>query len=361
MSAAKQTNQRFLSVDALRGLTVAAMLLVNSAGDWDHVYPWLEHASWHGSTPADFIFPFFLFIVGVSLYLALTPKLEAGVSRSDLARTVVWRGVRIVALGLLLHAIAYALIPGREFRLMGVLQRIGLCFILAGLLFIYVRRLSLLAVILVGMLLAYWGLLSMAGSYAPHLNLVDQIDTQLLGKLAYSFDPRTGLAQEPEGLLSTITAVCSVLFGIFAGAFLRKGQAQRLWQCAIVAGALAWAWSFYFPLNKQLWTSSFVLWTTSFACLALYLAHRLIDRAAWPALGLSFGINAIAAYAGSWVVTCILAAGAWMEPLYRQGFAAHLAMAYGPEFSSFAFAASFTGVFAGLMLILRRIGWRFSI
>lgn len=360
MSAVK-TNQRFLSVDALRGLTVAAMLLVNSAGDWDHVYPWLQHASWHGTTPADFIFPFFLFIVGVSLYLALTPKLDAGVDRFDLARTVVWRGIRIIALGLLLHAIACVLIPGREFRLMGVLQRIGLCFILAGLLLIYVRRLSVLGVILGAILLGYWGVLSLAGSYQPHLNLVDQIDTKLLGQLAYSFDAQTGLAQEPEGLLSTVSALCSVLFGVFAGAFLRMGQAQRLWQFAIIGTGLAWIWSIFLPLNKHLWTSSFVLWTTSFAGLALYLAHRLIDRAAWPALGLSFGINAIAAYAGSWVLTCILVAGAWMEPLYRHVFAAHLEAVFGSNFSSFAFAACFTGLFAGLMYVLRRVGWRFSI
>lgn len=356
-----KTHQRFLSVDALRGLTVAAMLLVNSAGDWDHVYPWLEHASWHGATPADFIFPFFLFIVGVSLYLALMPKLEAGSDRLDLARTVVWRGVRIIALGLLLHLIAYALIPGREFRLLGVLQRIGLCFILAGLLLIYVRRVSFLAWISAAILLLYWGLLSLAGSYEPHMNLVDQIDTRLLGHLAYSFDVKTGLAQEPEGLLSTIPALVSVLVGVLAGALLRGGLTPRLWQAAIFCALVAWCWSVVLPFNKQLWTSSFVLWTSSFACLALWLAHHLIDRSAWPALGLSFGINAIAAYAGSWILTCILAALGWMTPLYQQLFAAHLEPALGSEFSSFAFAAAFTGVFAFLMYFLRRVGWRFSI
>jgi predicted acyltransferase len=357
--------QRFLSVDALRGLSVAAMLLVNSAGDWDHVYPWLEHARWHGVTPADFIFPFFLFIVGVSLYLALTPKLEnnlvTGRSNVMLARTVMWRGVRIVALGVLLHLIAYALIPGREFRLMGVLQRIGLCFILSGLLLIYVQRLSVLAMISGAILLFYWGLLSLAGSYQPHMNLVDQIDSQVLGKLAYSFDASTGLSQEPEGILSTIPALVSVLLGVLAGALLRTGQTQRLWQSAILLAILAWAWSLYLPLNKQLWTSSFVLCTTSFACVALWLAHRLIDQAQWPAIGLSFGTNAIAAYAGSWILTCILAGTGWMAPLYHRYFAAHLVPIWGAEFSSFVFAASFAGFFAILMFILRKVGWRFSI
>ncbi|MFZ6801450.1 acyltransferase family protein [Undibacterium sp. Di24W] len=357
--------QRFLSVDALRGLSVAAMLLVNSAGDWDHVYPWLEHASWHGVTPADFIFPFFLFIVGVSLYLALTPKLEKnlanGLSNSVLARVVMWRGARIIALGVFLHLIAYALIPGREFRLMGVLQRIGLCFIFAGLLLIYVRRFSALAIISGAILLFYWGLLSLAGSYEPHINLVDQIDSRVLGKLAYSFDARTGLAQEPEGLLSTIPALVSVLLGVFAGTLLRTGQTQRLLQFAIFFAILAWTWSFYFPMNKQLWTSSFVLCTTSFACVALWLAHRLIDQAQWPAIGISFGINAIAAYAGSWILTCILAGTGWMSPFYQRYFAANLVSIWGAEFSSFIFAASFTGFFAVLMFVLRKVGWRFSI
>lgn len=356
-----KTMQRFLSVDALRGLTVAAMLLVNSAGDWDHVYPCLEHASWHGATPADFIFPFFLFIVGVSLYLALTPKLDAGVNRFDMARTVVWRGARIIALGLLLHAIAYALIPGREFRLMGVLQRIGLCFIFAGLLLIYVRRLRLLAILSAAILLLYWGLLSLGASYEPHINIVDQFDTKVLGKLAYSFDVNTGLAQEPEGLLSTIPALVSVLLGVLAGAVLRAGQAQRLWQSALLLALVAWIWSGYLPFNKQLWTSSFVLWTTSFACIALWVVHHLVDRGSWPALGLSFGTNAIAAYAGSWIVTCVLAGMGWMTPIYQQIFAAHLVPSVGPEFASFAFAASFTGLFALLMVGLRKVGWRFSI
>jgi predicted acyltransferase len=261
----------------------------------------------------------------------------------------------------LLHTIAYALIPGREFRLMGVLQRIGLCFILAGLLLIYVRRISFLAWICAAILLIYWGLLSLVGSYEPHMNLVDQIDTRLLGRLAYSFDIKTGLAQEPEGLLSTIPALASVLCGVFAGACLRIGLTQRLWQIAILCALVAWCWSWTLPFNKQLWTSSFVLWTSSFACIALWLAHHLIDCRAWPAFGLSFGINAIAAYAGSWILTCILAALGWMTPFYQQLFAAHLEPVLGADFSSFAFAAAFTSAFALLMYFLRKVGWRFSI
>ncbi len=352
---------RFNSVDALRGLTVAAMLLVNNAGDWDHVYAFLEHASWHGTTPADFIFPFFLVIVGVSLQLALGSQIEVAQDRWPLARGVILRGVRIIALGVLLHLLSQYLIPGRGFRLFGVLQRIGLCFMVVGCLIIYLRSWPVQIAIFCATLLAYWGLLVTGGSLEPHLNLADRLDTFLLGSWAYNFDVSTGLAQEPEGLLSTLPAMMSVLLGCFAGRFLRDGQLLRLILVGVAALIVAYFWSFIFPLNKQLWTSSFVLWTGGFALLALALAHYLIDRNHAPALGISFGVNAIAAYAGAWIATCVLAATGAMELIYGGFFKPLIAPSLGNEFASFCFAASFTSVFGVLMWVLRRKGWRWSI
>lgn len=352
---------RFSSIDALRGLAVAAMLLVNNAGDWDHVYPWLEHAAWHGVTPADFIFPFFLLIVGVSLELAVTPKLERGVDPRQLSRELLWRGVRIFALGLALHLIAYGLIEGREFRLMGVLQRIGICFAVVGMLTIHLRSASLQCLVFATLLLAYWALLILGGSLAPDLNIVDRVDSMVLGQLAYSFNSVSGLAHEPEGLLSTLPSLATVLLGVRAGACLRQGQVARLWQfglLALLAGAL---WSFTLPLNKQLWTSSFVLLSGGVGLLMIALAHQLIDVHGMPAVGKSFGVNAIAAYAGSWIVTCVLAGTGWATPLYRDIFAAMLAPQYGAAFASFAFAAAFTMCFAGLMRWMYRRGWRITI
>ena len=361
MQAGKVASQRFLSIDALRGLTVAAMLLVNNAGDWDHVYWWLEHSTWHGATPADFIFPFFLVIVGVSLYLAMSPKLEQGVSTKALVKSIVWRSCKIVALGIALHLIAQALIPGREFRLLGVLQRIGICFLIAGLVLVYVRSLRTQMLIVIGVLLAYWALLASAGSFQPHLNLVDQIDSQLLGELAYSFDPKTGLAQEPEGILSTLAAISSVLLGIQAGALLKSANFARLWQAGLLMLMIAWAWSLVFPINKSMWTSSFVMWTTGFAYLIIWLIHYLVDVVKLPPLGLSFGVNAIAAYAGSWVATCLLAATGFADVIYLRCFTSFLTPIWGAYMSSFLFAALFTGIFALIMFVLRRRGWRFSI
>jgi predicted acyltransferase len=356
-----QNTLRFSSIDALRGLTVAAMLLVNNAGDWGHVYAWLEHAQWHGCTPADFIFPFFLLIVGVSLHLALAPKLERGANLAELSYTVFWRGARIFLLGVALHLIAQWLIPGRNFRLMGVLQRIGICFVIVGMIVIHVRSVKLQWMIFLAILLGYAALLFTGISLQPDLNVVDKIDTLLLGKFAYSFDPVTGFAHEPEGLLSTIPSIATVLLGVQAGTWLRMGQAQRLWQAGALALLLGHLGASYLPLNKQLWTPTFVLWTGGFAFLYMSLAHRLIDLRGWPALGRSFGVNAIAAYAGSWVATCVLAATGWGQPLYQQFFATPLTPYFGDFFSSFAFAAAFTGLFWILMWMFNRLGWRITI
>ena len=352
---------RLQSVDALRGLTVAAMLLVNNAGDWGHVYTWLEHASWHGCTPADIIFPFFLIIVGVSLFLAMDDKLQNGANQAKMMRTVLWRGCRILALGLALHFVAYLLIEGREFRLMGILQRIAICYVAAGFLMIYVCNAKWQWILIGAILLGYWALLLLGGSYDKHLNMVDQIDTRFLRFLAYSFDPTTQLAQEPEGLLSTIPAVASVLIGVRLGACLRNGNLKAIMLFAAFALLVAWCWSFALPFNKQLWTSSFALWTAGLAALGIAVANYAIDVRGLPAIGSSFGVNAIAAYAGSWFVACIMIALGWDKSIYQNVFVQLFSTITSPEFISFLYALTFTLLFGVLMWGLKRIGWRFSI
>lgn len=351
--------QRFSSIDALRGLTVAAMLLVNGAGDWDHVYAWLEHAAWHGTTPADFIFPFFLVIVGVSLSLAFTPKLSQ--APALLLRQIVWRGVKIIALGVALHVLADLLIPGREFRLLGVLQRIGIGFIVVGALFVLVRRAVMLYAIFAAILLGYWALLLWGGSYEPHLNIVDSFDTRWLGRLAYSYDAVSGLAQEPEGLLSSVPAWASIMMGLQAAHCLRQRQLGKLVLLGVLAIGLGAVWSSVLPMNKQLWTPSFVLWTGGFAYLLIALAHELIDRRGLPAIGVSFGVNAIFAYAGSWGLTCVLAATGGQDWIYSHVFTAWLTPVWGAYMSSMAFALLMTLLFAALVWWLRQRHWRFSI
>lgn len=354
---------RYSSIDALRGITVAAMLLVNNAGDWDHVYPWLEHAEWNGCHPADFIFPFFLLIVGVSLSLALSsvtsPKPGAVIDLPKVKKTVVMRGVRIIVLGIALHLIACLLIDGRAFRLMGVLQRIGICFSVVGLVHLTFQNARIQWGVIVAILVGYWVLLG--GVYVPQLNLADQLDTLLLGARAYQFDPITKLAHDPEGVLSTLPSIATVLLGVRAGEWLRTGQLRQLLIAGVVAIVLGGLWSLEMPLNKQLWTSSFVLWTAGFGMLVLSLMHYLIDQRNWPAVGKSFGINAIAAYAGSWIGICILYGTGLFDVIYQRGVAPLFATSVSPEFASLMFSIGFTSVFAVIVKIMERRGWRIVI
>jgi predicted acyltransferase len=354
-------SSRLASVDALRGLAVAAMLVVNDAGDWSHVYPWLEHAPWHGCTPADLIFPFFLLIVGVSLSLALGPKLDAGAAPRGLAAALLWRGLRIVALGLVLHAAAWWLIDGRAFRVPGVLQRIGICFAAAGLLMLWLRSARAQWAAWFVLLLGHGALLALGGTLAPGDNLADRIDSALLGRFAYQFDAASGRAHDPEGLLGTLGALATVMLGVRAGDWLRAGRWQRVAGAGIAALAAGAAWSLLQPLNKALWTPSFVLWTGGLGLLGLALVHGLVDRLGAPAFGRSMGINAITAYAGAWLASCALAGSGLMAPLYATLFAAPLAPRFGAEFASLAFALAFTAAWWALTAWFERRGWRLTI
>ena len=346
---------RFASVDALRGLTVAAMLLVNTPGDWSHVYAPLLHAPWHGVTPTDLVFPFFLFIVGVSIALGVVPRAEAGIAKPALVRAVLWRAAKIVALGLALHLLAYLLLDRPSFRPWGVLQRIGLCFATAGLVALYTTPRAQWALI-GATLLGYWALMAPWG-YDPYTNLAARIDTALLGPWLYQWDAVAMRGQDPEGLLSTSPAVATTLLGVRAGAWLRSGQLRAL----AVAGALALgvglAWSRVFPLNKALWTSSYVLFSAGCATLALWVAHVLVDRRGWPPLGRRFGVNAIAAYVGAAVMTYVLLGLGWMGPLYQGVFAGWMTPRFGAQASSLAFALAFVGVWWLLVWAMDRRGW----
>ncbi len=337
-------SRRLDSVDALRGLAVAAMLLVNNPGDWGHVYWPLEHAAWHGFTPTDLIFPFFLFIVGVSSALSLGPRIDSGAATAPLRTAVLVRSVRIIGLGLTLHALAWWLMNKPEFRVMGVLQRIGICFAFAGLVTIYLRprmQWALFAVLLAG----YGALLHGDATLEKLGGLAQRIDTAVLGRFAYEWDAASGVAFDPEGLLSTLGALATCVFGLLCGHLLRRGQMVNLLGAGVLAAALGLAWSASLPLNKQLWTSSFVLWTGGLAALALAAVHVWVDQKGGPPWGRAFGLNAIAAYAGAWMCTVLLEGFGWMTPIYAKGFG-WLAPLVGPYGQSVAFALVFVAAWA---------------
>ena len=346
----------------MRGLTVAAMLVVNDAGDWDHVHPWLEHSAWNGCTFADYIFPFFLFIVGVSITLALDVQLARGGSPRVIARKIVWRGARIVLLGLALAAFEWWVVPSAHaYRPMGVLQRIGVCYTAGGLIALYVRDARIQWAFVAIVLLGYWAALSAYGPLLPGANLADHVDSAILGQHAYIYDPATGQGRDPEGLLSTLPAIVTVILGIRAGDWLRLQRMRPLLQFGVVSMVVAAVWVVVFPINKQLWTSTFVLWTGGVATLTLAFAHKGFDIWGWPPFGRSLGINAITAYAGAWVAVCILEGTGAMRPLYNSVFVASFGPPLPAWVPSLVFAVAFTAVFWLTIRLLTRKGWRITI
>ncbi|MBB5208743.1 acyltransferase family protein [Chiayiivirga flava] len=346
---------RFASVDALRGSTVAAMLLVNNPGDWGHVYAPLQHAAWHGATPTDLVFPLFLFLVGVSTALAISPRVERGDAPAVLMRAVLVRAARIVLLGLLLHLCAFVLLDQAHFRLWGVLQRIGVCFAAAGLAAIFIaarRQWALFAALVLG----HWALLAAGGTLAPFDNVASRVDTALFAPWLYQFDPVTGRGHDPEGLVGTVPAIATTVLGLRAGAWLRAGDVRALVAAGAIALAAGLAWSLVLPLNKNLWTSSYVLWSGGIAMLVLAACHAAIDRRGWPALGRRFGVNAIAAYAGSALMVYVFVAlGGW-QALYDHAFARWMTPLFGPYVPSLAFAVAFVALWWAIVRWMDRRG-----
>ncbi|MDR3447346.1 heparan-alpha-glucosaminide N-acetyltransferase domain-containing protein [Dyella sp.] len=345
--------KRLASVDALRGCTVALMLLVNDPGDWAHVYWPLEHAEWNGCTPTDLVFPFFLFVVGVSIALATGPRVEQGADRSALARAALKRAARILLLGVAINVLAWLIMPGAHLRFPGVLQRIGVCFAGAALFAIYTKPRVQWAIIAV-LLLGYWGLLLAGGTLEPFANIVSRTDFAIFGHTVYLIDPVTGRGHDPEGLLGCLPSLATSLLGLRAGQWLREENMKALTFSGIVWLLLGFAWSLMLPLNKNLWTSSFVLWTAGWATIALVVFHMLIDQRGWPAIGRRFGVNAVAAYAGSELMQILLPGLHIQNPLYQHVFASWLTPLAGAYVASLAFAVVFVAAWWVIVYVMDR-------
>jgi|HubBroStandDraft_5_1064220.scaffolds.fasta_scaffold89414_2 predicted acyltransferase len=305
---------RLTSLDLFRGATIAAMILVNNPGN-DHAYWPLEHAEWNGWTPTDLIFPFFLFIVGVSLVFSFESRLGKGDSRAALLRHTFRRAVIIFAIGLALNSLVDLLLS-RGVRIPGVLQRIGICYFAASLLYLYARprtRVFIVAALLIG----YWILMrflpvpgfGVPGRDIPFLNpdanLGAYLDRRFLLHLWGSSSRLYEITRDPEGLLSTMPAIATALLGVFTGEWLRsnrtpQNKALGMLVFGLIGLILGKAWGIWFPINKKLWTSSFVLFTAGFALVCLALCYWATDikrwRGPWTKPFLIFGRNAITAY-----------------------------------------------------------------
>ncbi|MEK8033628.1 heparan-alpha-glucosaminide N-acetyltransferase domain-containing protein [Ideonella sp. DXS29W] len=342
---------RLDSVDALRGLTVAMMIFVNDPGDWSHLWWPFEHAEWHGCTPTDLIFPTFLFLVGVSLALAGGPKLDAAADVTGLQRAWWWRSLRILLLGWGLAALT-AFSFDQHMRLLGVLQRIALCFGLVGWLYLHTssrQRWLTLA----GLLGGYGLLLALGGDLGRDGSLPSRVDVALLGPWSYRYDAATGLGYEPEGLLSTLGAAASTLWGTLCGDWLRRRESRSIMAAGVTAALAGVALSTWQPMNKALWTPAFVLFTGGVAALALVALHTAIDRRGAPPIGRRFGVNAITAYAGSMVMTCVMYGVSWQgrslhEHLFDAGFS-WISPLGGPEAASHAWALVQVGFWWGVL------------
>jgi predicted acyltransferase len=373
---------RVLSVDLLRGVTIAFMILVNDPGDWGHVFGPLDHSPWNGWTITDLIFPTFLFLVGASIVFSLESRAAKGDCGKTLVGHVFWRTIKILLLQYIL--VYFPRMHWSGMRLYGVLPRIALCYLLAGLILIATRRMKsqrvrvqVLVAVVVVLLVGYWVLLrwvpvpglGMPGRDIPFMdenaNLTSWIDR---GAMAWTQRwLHTGTlyvhTRDPEGLLSTLPAVATALMGSLAAIWMRRPAGVRggvplrrmqLWLAAAgVLGVLAGeVWSTTFPINKNLWTSSYVLLAAGWAAMALAALSRVADRRpepwplwlrvlSWP--WFVFGSNAIAAYT---VATVLVKALIYWKPgggtsmlglIYTKVFA----RGNSTEWTSLAFAVCF--------------------
>ncbi|WP_322744566.1 acyltransferase family protein [Cuspidothrix issatschenkoi] len=308
---------RLVSLDVFRGIAIASMILVNNPGSWDHIYPPLEHAEWHGCTPTDLVFPFFLFIVGVAMPFSLAKYTPENRPTPQVYTRIIRRGLILFALGLLLTLSTMLLdllfkgiaLDFSTIRIMGVLQRIGLAYIIAAFAVLKLpqRGLWIFAGVV---LIAYWVAMQLipvpgygAGNLTAEGNLGGYIDSILLGKKhLYKGGPF-----DPEGLFSTLPSVVTVLIGYCTGLWLKKQPVKNQTSINLLIVGLAFLVigklsDFVFPINKALWTSSYVVYTAGWALLVLALCYQLIEVRGLTRWGFPLevmGLNAIFLFVGS--------------------------------------------------------------
>lgn len=306
--SAEIKKERQLSLDVFRGMTIAGMILVNNPGDWGSIYSPLKHAEWNGITPTDFIFPFFLFIVGVAISLALGKKLEEGVTK-DIYVKILRRFVVIFGLGLFIAAVPY--FEFSTLRIPGVLQRIAVCYLIVSLIFLHTnwKQQTILGVAL---LFVYWILMtqiSVPGCEITAIgdkacNLSAYLDRSILG---INHIWILGKVYDPEGILSTIPAIATTFSGVLTGTWIRtkREDAEKvngIFFFGVVLSAVGWFWNLFFPFNKALWTSSYVVYTSGLALCFLGFCYWLIDiknYKKWAKPFVVFGTNALALYVGA--------------------------------------------------------------
>ncbi len=387
----KIPKHRLLSLDVFRGMTITGMILVNNPGSWSHIYAPLKHAPWHGWTATDLVFPFFIFIVGVSLHLSIGKQLSSNRAQGEIIKSSAIRMFKLLLLGWFLGLFFYHF-GNSDFswiddkllmlRYMGVLQRIGIVYFITVILFLFFRPSSLL-VWAVALMLIYTALMQFM-PYSDEAGVVYQglwlkgnnfsawIDHNLLG-VDHLYGKTSPFAYDPEGLLSTLPAIATCLSGVMVGNYLQQSResatplSQQVKQLlligiiAVIAGQLLHHW---LPINKALWTPTFVILSSGLACLVMALCVYLLDikqQQTWAAPFVVFGANSIAFYMFAGICARLLImipiAG---KPLKVWLYNTIYVPVFGELNGSLAFAISFLLVSYLLMLWMYRnnIFWK---
>lgn len=351
MPAMEKAKERLVSLDAFRGATIAAMILVNNAGDWGHVYRQLEHAEWHGLTLTDLIFPFFVFIMGVAIPLA--PQKGAG--------PILRRAALLAGLGVFLSAFPFNL--PYPVRLPGVLQRIALCYLVCAPLSARVSSRGLFAIAL-ALLAGYALALELGGDLSATGNVGAKVDRFVFGKHCYR-----GGDWDPEGLVSSIPAIATALSGVLAGRWITDSnrtsfeRACGLFVAGLACLAVGFAWNAWQPINKNLWTSSYVFFTSGLALQSLAASYWLVDIHGWRAWAkpfLSFGRNAIFVYMAAHLLARLLVYGIKVavegaeKPLDAKTWLYRHVFATSTCFTSMLWALGYVTIWWGIVALMDR-------
>lgn len=314
-------SERYLSLDVLRGLTVALMIVVNTPGDWGNIYAPFKHSDWHGYTPTDWVFPAFLFVVGNAMSFSMG-KLKK-IDKVDFLKKVLKRSVIMFLIGLFLNSFPfvkyenghYALIDLNSIRLWGVLQRIAVCYAIASIMVYYIKE-SALILVSIAMLLFYWLILYFCGDkpdpYLLETNAIRKLDLMYL-------EPKNiyrhySVPFDPLGLLSTFPAVINVVAGYLTGIFIKKNgntpnTVLKMSALGIGLVLVAMMWDILFPINKPLWTSTYVMISIGYCLIFLGLLMYIIEIKSvkkWTYFFEVFGKNPLFIYVMAWVVISLM-------------------------------------------------------
>jgi predicted acyltransferase len=385
--------ERLLSLDVFRGITIAGMLLVNNPGTWSAIFPPLEHAEWNGWTPTDLIFPFFLFIVGITTHLSLSARRARGDDDSAVVKQILRRGIIIYLLGFAMAMFPFyqwgtiASIPNatpwdrilyriEHVRILGVLPRIAIVYVCAGLLTLK-TTLKQQVIIIATLLFGYWFAMTLIPVPGEHeiravllnthdRNLAAWLDRAILGT---NHTWSGSVTFDPEGPMSTIPAIATSMLGVIAGRWIVQKEKPLLERISAMfaVGAIGMMvglmWNWAFPINKSLWTSSYVIFTAGMACVAIATIMWIVDYCNvkwWTKPFVIYGVNPIVAFVGSGVLARLIytlwhvnyqgKSIALQDAIYQIVFLPWLP----PRVASLAFALSFVLLWYGILTLLYR-------